>query len=221
MKSSSSDVVRPAFGGELRTGNWTRLGDSSVLGDAVTEQMLSGIAESARVAAQAQGYAVGWAEGRRAAEEQGRQELAAQQAQFESDQVRRESEHQAALALLRAASEQVRASAGEVCDAVERHAISLAVQVTETILDRELVAEPGADAVRRALALLPAEPLVRIHLNPEDIRSTDVDAITDLGATVVPDASLLRGDVVISAEDHIIDGRISTALDRVREVLGA
>ncbi|MCW2818177.1 MAG: hypothetical protein JWR42_964, partial [Marmoricola sp.] len=52
---------------ELRTGSWTRLGDASVLGDVVTEATLSTLAEQARAAGQSQGYAVGWASGRREA----------------------------------------------------------------------------------------------------------------------------------------------------------
>src|SRR4051794_29241221 len=71
---------------ELRTGVWTRFGDSNVLGDAVTEETLSTLAESTRTAARSQGYAVGWAEGQRAAREQARIEAE------EAALVRREAE---------------------------------------------------------------------------------------------------------------------------------
>src|SRR5688572_17219799 len=50
---------------ELRTGHWTRLGSESVLGDLVTESVLGDIADRVRAAATAEGYAVGWAQGRR------------------------------------------------------------------------------------------------------------------------------------------------------------
>ena len=70
MSSSSEarSTCRPAAPAEppdLRTGVWTRLGDDRVLGDAVTEAVLGALAERTRDAAQAQGYAVGWAEGQR------------------------------------------------------------------------------------------------------------------------------------------------------------
>ncbi|HRD62006.1 MAG TPA: hypothetical protein PL137_13945, partial [Nocardioides sp.] len=52
---------------ELRSGEWTRFGPDSVLGDAVTEAALSAMVDDARSAAQAQGYSVGWAQGRREA----------------------------------------------------------------------------------------------------------------------------------------------------------
>ncbi|HEY1134125.1 MAG TPA: hypothetical protein VGE77_06075, partial [Nocardioides sp.] len=50
---------------ELRTGNWTRRGGPGVLGDPVTEELMDALATSTRAAAQSQGYAVGWAQGRR------------------------------------------------------------------------------------------------------------------------------------------------------------
>ena len=55
--SSEAPVAHP----ELRVGNWTRLGGSTVLGDQVTESMLDVLAERTRDAARAQGYATGWA----------------------------------------------------------------------------------------------------------------------------------------------------------------
>ena len=62
MTSSSTDlaVVRDLDGTavrtlsldtDLRSGAWTRLGDSAVLGDRATESSLQGLAETARAAA--------------------------------------------------------------------------------------------------------------------------------------------------------------------------
>ncbi len=73
--SSSTDLLRGQEAAdasalptpELRDGSWTRFGNGTVLGDAVTEQVLAGLATNARRAASAQGYAVGWADGRREA----------------------------------------------------------------------------------------------------------------------------------------------------------
>ncbi|HEY9562838.1 MAG TPA: hypothetical protein VIR30_03615, partial [Nocardioides sp.] len=53
---------------DLRAGEWTRFGSGNARGDAVTENTLAALADSTRDAARAQGYAVGWAEGRRRAE---------------------------------------------------------------------------------------------------------------------------------------------------------
>lgn len=224
MTAESVENVRTApSAGELRTGNWTRLGDKRVLGDSVTEQMLSGIAERARAAAQAQGYSVGWSEGRRAAQEKGRAELARIYAEATRQEERRQAEHQELLRTLRAAVDEVRSIAGQVAGQVESQATELALGLAAVILDRELaVAEnPGADAVRRALRLLPDESLVTIHMNPDDLHRTDVSSLTDLGATAVADGSLAPGDVVVVADDHVVDGRVGAALARAREVFGA
>ncbi|MGA9748002.1 MAG: hypothetical protein WBQ50_11160, partial [Nocardioides sp.] len=78
--SSESVVLRGELAGtptapmmaanELRAGTWTRLGASTVLGDSATEATLGGLADRARAAGMAQGYAAGWAEGRRRAQEE-------------------------------------------------------------------------------------------------------------------------------------------------------
>src|SRR3954462_4330673 len=106
---STPHAGRAGGGGtrELRTGGWTRLGSSSVLGDAVTEHTLSGLAEQAQAAARAQGYSTGWAEGRRAAEEGADEQRLALVAEHQADEARREAEHRAAVAALTRAAQQL------------------------------------------------------------------------------------------------------------------
>ncbi len=100
---------------ELRSGEWTRLGGAAILGDAATEHTLSALAADAQAAARAQGYATGWAEGRRAAEEQAHAaELeAAEQRRVADD--RREAEHQAAVQALLTAAASLEHSVTETC----------------------------------------------------------------------------------------------------------
>src|SRR3712207_5437512 len=93
MTNSSSEAALPTP--ELRTGSWTRLGSSSVLGDAVTEHTLSGLAEQAQAAARAQGYATGWAQGRRAAEARAEEESRQVAAERLLEDQRRADEHRA------------------------------------------------------------------------------------------------------------------------------
>src|SRR3954468_20105500 len=75
---------------DLRAGTWTRLGSGAALGDAATEDTLSGLAERARATAEAQGYAIGWAKGVR--ESQAAEQLAAAERleREERDRTRRE-----------------------------------------------------------------------------------------------------------------------------------
>lgn len=232
MTSSSTDpaVVRDLDGSavrthpmdtDLRSGAWTRLGGSTVLGDPVTESVLNGLAENARASARAQGYAVGWAEGRRAGEE-----LAGNQAQQEAreraaDRARQDAEHEHAVAALRQAAQRLDSAVADVCAAVEGQAVEVALQLAEAVLGREvaLAADPGTDAVRRALALMPAETSVTVRLHPQDRRGVDASAFGDHGVRLVDDPTLRRGDAVAESDTAVVDATVGAALARVREVL--
>ena len=205
---------------ELRTGAWTRLGDGAVLGDAVTEHTLSGLAEQTQSAARAQGYATGWAEGRRAADERAvdlEQRLIEHHQRAEE---RREAEHKSAVAGLVAAAAALETALTTVCDRVEAHTVDLAVALTEELLGHELAAaeSPGLDAVRRALALAPGETVVRVRVNPKEAADPRIAALAG-AAVVLGDPSLQRGDALVETVDGVIDARVSDAARRVREVL--
>ncbi len=92
--------------------------------------------------------------------------------------------------------------------------------LTEELVGHELaVAEtPGLDAVRRALALVPGEPVTRVRVSTEDPVTPEMTAIAG-AAVVIADPTLRRGDVVVETAEAVVDARISGALERVREVL--
>lgn len=222
VRDLPADAVRtPALATELRSGIWTRLGDGSVLGDGVTESVLQALAQSTRASARAQGYAIGWSEGRQAAEERAGAEVSARARHHAEAEKRREAEHQVAVVALHRAAERLTASTAKVCASVEAQAVDVAMRLTETLVGRELElgAQPGADAIRRALSLLPGEPLVTVRLNPQDIPVTAVDDLAGAGVHVVADPTLQRGDAVAEAADFVVDASVATALERVREVL--
>ena len=204
---------------ELRSGSWTRLGSSTVLGDAVTEQTLAGLAEQAEAAARAQGYARGWAEGRRAAEQQAAGQRAATLAEERRSAERREAEHRAAVAALAAAAARLDEAAALACEQVEAQALELTARLTEAVVGHELaVAEnPGLDAVRRALSLIRGEPLVRVRVSPED-HSPELAELAG-AATVIADPGLTRGDAVLETVAGVVDARVSSAVARVTELL--
>ncbi len=209
-------TVRPR---ELRSGSWTRLGSSTVLGDAVTEQTLAGLAEQAQAAAHAQGYARGWAEGRRAAEQQAAEQRAALLVAERRAEELRAAEHEAAVAGLTAAAARLDQAVAQVCAQVEGGALELAAQLTEAVVGHELaVAEnPGLDAVRRALSLAGGEPLVRVRVRPED-HSPELAEVAG-AATVVADPTLARGDALLDTVAGVVDARVSPAVARVTELL--
>lgn len=206
---------------ELRSGTWTRLGDRSVLGDAVTEQTLSSLAETAQSAARAQGYAIGWAEGRREAAASARETAELVAAQIGEVEQRRAQEHRLALDALMQAAHLLHDSVQSVCTSVEDRATHLAMDLTEQLVGHELAvsADPGADVIARVLALMPREPVAFLHLAPADVPVTTVPELAALGVEVVADPTLSCGDALLIADDHVVDLRVSSALDRLREVL--
>lgn len=225
MRADGTPVVRslPLSGRELRSGAWTRLGAASVLGDTVTEHTISGLVADARDAARAQGYATGWAEGRRAADVRAREEAAATAARHQAAEERREAEHRQALgALARAAAELQQATAA-TCAHIEAQAAGVAFALAEELVGRELaLAEhPGVDAVRRALELAPGETVVRVRISPDQARRPELAALLAPHGTVavVADPTMTGGDAVVETTQGVVDAQISGALARVREVL--
>lgn len=206
---------------ELRTGTWTRLGGSAVLGDRATEAALTGLAETARAAARAQGYATGWAEGRRAAEEQTRDAIERDARERAADRERQAAEHAAAMAALEGAAQQLRAAVEDVAGTMESAVVELALQISEAVLGREVAtsADPGADAVRRALRLLPDGAIATVHLNPEDRARLDPSTFGGLTLRLVDDPTLARGDALVETDQSVVDATMGAALARVREVL--
>jgi len=232
MTSSSTDpaVVRDldrtavrtlSLDTDLRSGAWTRLGHSGVLGDRPTESTLQGLAETARTAARAQGYATGWAEGRRAGEDAARAEAEAQARLRATEHTRQDAEHEHAVAALREAAQRLQSAVGEVCAAVAAHAVEVALQLTEAVLDREvaLAQDPAADAMRRALALLPEAAAVTVRLNPQDRANLGAAELGGPVVRLVEDPALQRGDAVVETDTSVVDATVGAAMARVREVL--
>lgn len=210
-------VARP----DLRTGTWTRLGDHAVLGDEVTEAALGVLAERTRDAARAQGYSVGWAEGRREALELATVTATLVEQRHEEEELRREREHQAALLALVAAAEKLSAAAQEVATHIADQAVDLAFELTETIVGHELTVEayPGASTVSRVLAVLPDDPTTTVRLHPTVVHSDAVAQLHEHGVRLVVDPDLARHDAVVETETSAIDLRVGTALTRLREAL--
>jgi flagellar assembly protein FliH len=231
MTSTSSDPVvlrdvpadrlgtRPAAG-DLRTGRWTRFGSSAVLGDDATEAALGSLVDAAGSAARAQGYAMGWAEGRRAA-------LARADADREQRARAHDAEHAEAVAevartadALARAADRLHAENSAHVNALAEAAVDLALQVAEAVLGRELLvtADPGGDALRRALAAVPEPGPVTVRLNPDDLAALGPGALEDRVA-VRADPTLARGDAVAETGTCSVDATVAAALARVREVL--
>lgn len=214
-------VAGPALRGDFRSGQWTRLGGSSVVGDTVTETALHDLAERTRAAARAQGYSVGWAEGCRAAGAKA-QRQAEDLARSEEQQARRrEDEQRCAVDALESAIASSRTAFAGTAAALEERIVDIALQVAEAVIGRELSStdDPGREALERALTVAPVGSAVTVRMHPADRAALGPDVLDGRAVTVVDDSSLQRGDAIAETDHTVVDACIASALDRVREVL--
>lgn len=204
---------------ELRSGQWTRYGDSGVLADGVTEHALAALAETTRSAARSQGYAIGWTEGRRDAEAAAYVAARRHQDEAEADRQRHEAEHRAAIVALESAAAQLVAAIDTSRRDIDERATDLAFELTRTLVGSAQDRETDDDVVRRVLAATPQQPGVTVRLNPRAGSHADLSGLTGQGLTVIVDPTMDHGDALIETDTSVIDLRVSSALSRVRESL--
>jgi flagellar assembly protein FliH len=206
---------------ELRSGEWTRFGPASVLGDDVTEAALSTMVEDARSAAQSQGYAVGWAQGRREAAAEAALAARSHEVQLAEERTRWAGRQQAALDALQRAAEGLARATEEAQAMVRSQAIDLARELTETMVGHELRSTPdnAADVVARVLAAGPTDRPFLVRLHPDVADSAAVAPLSEAGVRVVAEVGYSQADALVEVDGQVIDLRLRSALDRVREVL--
>jgi flagellar assembly protein FliH len=183
------------------------------------------LAERIREESRAAGYAIGWAQGMREAKAALAAEVAAARAQIVRERVANHNDQQSVLQALSAAAAQVEQAAVPTATELEETILTAALAIAESVLHSE-VSHDGAAAVavRRALQLVPAGEGVTVRLNPGDhavvVEQSGNPVVLD-GRTVdfLADAALAPGDAVAVAGATLVDARISTSLDRIREAL--
>ena len=232
MTSTSSEAVvvrgdlghaaAPSVGHpDLRAGTWTRLGASTVLGDSATEATLGALADRARAAGTAQGYAAGWSEGRRRAQEEAdraAEEHAAAAARARTEML---GTQQSLVDALTAAVERCDADLASRQAELADAAVSLGLRIAEAVLQREVatMVDPGAEALRRALAEVPPTVTATVRMHPADLAALDHSVLAGRPVTVVADAGVPTAGAVLETEVTTVDATIESALARVREVL--
>lgn len=109
-------------------------------------------------------------------------------------------------------------------DALARAAFDLASAVVGREL--QLSASPGADALARALALIPAGCRATARLHPDDVASLGAVSSSLPGGTpeppgiaVIADPAIEPGGCILEVGDSRIDAQLGSALDRVRAAL--
>lgn len=184
------------------------------------EQMAALRERSAR-----EGFEVGHAEGMQAAEEA----IAAIEAQahtrLQAAHDAWTSQAQSALSALTVAAERLDARVAPDLSELTGSLTEAAYTLVADLLGRELATatDPGRDAVDRALRLLPVDAPTVVRIHPTDHAVLDPDWVAGLPATVilVADASVEPAGALAESGARRVDAQVSTALLRVREVLGA
>ena len=193
----------------------------------LTDPHLQDVVERARRAAVAagrsEGHAEGYAAGLATAAEQAERAAAQVRAQSEAAERQRDAHLARTVDLLLTAAQAFSAREQLVLADVEDTVAELALSIARAVLDRELAAsaDPGAEAIARALVLAPDDCPVTVRLHPDDVL-----ALGDLSGVargrelvVVADAGVEPGGCVAEAAGRSVDAQVGPALARVAAVL--
>jgi flagellar assembly protein FliH len=183
------------------------------------------LVDEVREAARAEGYAAGWAEGRRNAAVETRARAAAVAAEIGAAERARHERHASALQAVAGAATTLERRVLPVLDEFSDAILTAALVLAEAVVGRELAVagDGGAVALRRALDLAPQQRPVTVRLHPEDLvtlslagSAVEIDGRT---VTLVPDASVGRGGAIADCDATEVDARLGAALDRAAQVL--
>lgn len=219
LRGAAAGAAAPVLTPDLRSGSWTRYGDGEVRGDSVTEHTLQALASSAHAAAQAQGYAAGWAEGRQLAAIEAAEATAKAEGQHKLAEAQRELEHRDAVAALTTAASHLLDVIDSSVAQVEQQATELALSLVRELLGHELRVATSADVVRRVLRVLPDGPTARVRFAPGVVDDAVVADLAARGVAVVADPTLAPADAVVETDTSMVDLRISAAMERLAEAL--
>jgi flagellar assembly protein FliH len=147
----------------------------------------------------------------------------AAEARLAEVQARWERRMVSATAALGAAVTQLEQAALPVAEDVRDSVITIVLTLVEDVLCRELALadSPVVDAVRRALTLCPADAPTVVRLHPDDLAEVPAGALAQLPAsvTVVADEAVERAGALAEAGTIRVDAQLTSALERVLEVL--
>lgn len=107
---------------------------------------------------------------------------------------------------------------------VEDEIVRAAFEIARSVLARELrVAEdPGAEAIARAIGLLPGRDSALVRLSPEDAATLNINRVDAGGRQieVIADPAVESGGCVVESGNTTIDAQLSSVLAKVAQVLG-
>uniref|UniRef100_UPI00110CD98C FliH/SctL family protein n=1 Tax=Modestobacter altitudinis TaxID=2213158 RepID=UPI00110CD98C len=213
---------RPAADGVVLDVGTTR-GDAAGPTGVRLGDVYAGQLERLREEARREGWAAGHAEGLVAAEQVVAAAERAAEQRLADVQARWERRLASATAAMGAAVERLDATAAPVVDDLRDSVLDAVVLLVGDLLGREVaMAEAnGLDALRRALTLCPTDVPVVVRLHPDDLAEVPAAALAPLPAsvTVVADESVERAGALAEAGSIRVDAQLTSALERVLEVL--
>jgi flagellar assembly protein FliH len=195
--------------------------DQPAWADPRMARQLAEVSRAAREQGLAEGYAAGWAQGRRAAAEAERREAAERAEREEAAHRQLAARAQPLLAALartaQAFTEQVTPAWDEIVDVL----LEGALRVAAAALGRELEAVDAVvlEAARTALRLLPAAEVVTLHVNPADVTLLGEGENLPDGLRLVADATVPAGTVVARSLLQSLPVDLRHALAGAEEVL--
>lgn len=188
--------------------------------NALARTLLGDLAATAREEGYRDGFVVGRTEARAEVEAAAAAEASRARSVRLATEARQDQQHAASLAALESAATQVRELLEELSARVEEQATTLAFALVETIMAREAATATPADVVRRVLQVLPATTTIAtVRLHPAIVPTGVVQDLLSRGVAVVADETLEPADALVESDGSVTDLRISSAMDRVREVL--
>jgi flagellar assembly protein FliH len=193
----------------------------------LTDPHLQQVVAAARQEAVEQGHAEGYRAGHAAGTAVAVAEAhvkAQQTAQTITDaQARREAQVRGAVEILAVAADAFRQREAVTVAEIEDVVAALALDVARAVLDREIAlsADPGREAIARALTLAPDNCPATVRLHPDD--AAGLGALDGLAAgralVVVADPAVERGGCIADAAGRQVDAQVGPALARVAAAL--
>ncbi|MEO7125509.1 MAG: FliH/SctL family protein [Nakamurella sp.] len=209
----------------------------------IPEDLFAAESAAARAAGYASGYAIGIEDARAAT----RDLLAAEAAAAEAAATARDSATQQAFEALFDAAAELEGLAVQSTTDIEEEIVSAAWAIATSIIGQVIADDNTRSqaAITRALSLAPSDEEVTVEVSPADfavLAAADSDESHGAGhlgdaapqttdmtrirrnrgrrtITIIADESLAPGDAVATCGATTIDARLSTAIERVRQVL--
>jgi flagellar assembly protein FliH len=183
---------------------------------------LAEVSRAAREQGLAEGYAAGWAQGRRAAAETERTEATRREQAAEAVRRQTATRAESLLTALAATARTIADQAAPAWDELVDVMLDGSLRLAGVSLQRELASVDSEvlEATRTALRLLPAGESVTLHVHPDDVALL-VDPAVDLpaGLSVTGDPTVAAGTVVARTPLHSLPMDLRAALRVAEEVL--